>query len=63
MRKEISRRFQTALFPLRDRYAKLFCIPVNNYGGEKVEPCDPKVLAFCGSLSDFSLPTNPQCIL
>ena len=60
MPEEVCWRVQTGLFPLRDSASKLFCIPIDYDGGEQVESCDPKVLAFCGAVSDFALATNPQ---
>ena len=62
MREEVSWRVQLGLFALRDSYAKLFCIPEDDDGGEQVEPSDPEVLAFRVAVSDFALPTNPQGI-
>lgn len=60
MREKIVWRFQSSLFPLRDRDAELFCIPVNDDGRQQVQPCDPEVLAFCGTVPDFTLSTDTQ---
>jgi len=60
VREEVCWRVQPGLFPLRDSASKLFCIPIDYDGGEQVESCDPKVLAFCGAVSDFALATDPQ---
>jgi len=51
---------QPGLFPLRRREAELLGIPIDYDGGEQVEPCDAKMLAFCGSIPDFSLTADPQ---
>lgn len=63
MREKIGWCFQTGLFPLRDRDAELFCIPVYYDGGEQVQPGDTEVLTFSGAVADFSLSADPQGIL
>ncbi len=63
MREKVFWRVERCVFPLRNRDAKLPGIPVDDDGGQQIEACDPKVLTFCGSISDFSLPPDPQGIL
>ena len=60
MREEIFWRIQPGPFALRDSDAKLFCIPINDDGGEQVETGDAEVLAFGCTVADFALPTNSQ---
>ena len=41
---------QAGVFPLSDRFAKVVGIPVNDDGGERVEPGHAVVLAFAGAV-------------
>ena len=50
MREKISGCFQSGPFPLRDRDAELSWVPVNDDGRQQVQPCDAKVLTFCGTV-------------
>ena len=44
---------QAGRFPLSDRFAEMGGIPVNDDGGEEVEPSHAVVLAFSGAVVDF----------
>lgn len=38
----------------------MFCVPVNDDGGQQVQPSHPVVLALSGAVPDFTLTANPQ---
>ena len=46
---------QAGEFPLSDRFAEMGGIPVNDDGGEEVEPGHAVVLALAGAVADFAL--------
>ena len=50
---------QPDVFPLSDRFSEMGGIPVNDDGGEQVEP----VLALAGAVADFALASDPERIL
>ena len=46
-----------------DREAKLLGVPIDDDGGEQVQPCDAEMLALSCTVADFALATDPQCVL
>ena len=48
------------VFPLSDRFAELGGIPVNDDGGEQVEPGHAVVLALAGAVADFALAPDAE---
>ena len=49
--------------PLSDRFVEMGGIPVNDDGGEQVEPSHAVVLALAGAVADFALASGPQRVL
>ena len=54
---------QPGVFPLSDRFAEVGGIPVNDDGGEEVEPGHAVVLALAGAVADFTLASDPERVL
>ena len=54
---------QPGVFPLSDRFAEMGGIPVNDDGGEQVEPGHAVVLALAGAVADFALAPDPERVL
>ena len=54
---------QPGVFPLSDRFAEMGGIPVNDDGGEQVEPCHAVVLALAGAVADFAPAPNLEGVL
>ena len=54
---------EAGVFPLSDRFAEMGGIPVNDDGGEEVEPSHAVVLALAGAVADFALASDPQRVL
>ena len=54
---------QPGVFPLSDRFAEMGGIPVNDYGGEQVEPGHAVVLALAGAVADFAMAPDPERVL
>ncbi len=54
---------QPGVFPLSDRLVEMGSIPVNDGGGEQVEPSHAVVLALAGAVADFALASDPQRVL
>ena len=54
---------QPDVFPLSDRFSEMGGIPVNDDGGEQVEPSHAAVLALAGAVADFALASDPERIL
>ena len=54
---------QPGVFPLSDRFAEMGGIPVDDDGGEQVEPGHAVVLALAGAVADFALASDPECVL
>jgi len=46
-----------------DRKTELLGVPIDDDGGEQVQPCDAEMLALSCTVADFALPTDPQCVL
>ena len=51
------------MFPLSDRFAEMGGIPVNDDGGEQVEPGHAVVLALAGAVADFAMAPDPERVL
>ena len=51
---------QASVFSLSDRFVEMGGIPVNDDGGEQVEPSHAVVLALAGAVTDFALASDPQ---
>ena len=49
---------QPGVFPRSDRFAEMGGIPVNDDGGEQVEPGHAVVLALAGAVADFALASD-----
>ena len=54
---------QPGVFPLSDRFAEMGGIPVDDDGGEQVEPGHAVVLALAGAVADFALASDPERVL
>ena len=54
---------QVGVFPLSDRFAEMGGIPVNDDGGEQVEPGHAVVLALARAVADFALASDPERVL
>ena len=54
---------QPGVFPLSDRFAEMGGIPVNDDGGEQVEPGHAVVLALARAVADFALAPDPERVL
>ena len=54
---------QAGVFPLSDCFAELGGIPVNDDGGEQVEPSHAVVLALAGAVADFALAPDAERVL
>ena len=54
---------QAGVFPRSDRFAEMGGIPVNDDGGEQVEPCHAVVLAFAGAVADSALAPDAERVL
>ena len=48
------------MFPLFDRFVEMGGIPVNDDGGEEVEPSHAVVLALAGAIADFALAPDAE---
>ncbi len=51
------------MFPLPDRFAEIGGIPVNDDGGEQVEPGHAVMLALAGAVADFALAPDPEGVM
>ena len=54
---------QPGVFPLSDRLAEMGGFPVNDDGGEQVEPVHSVVLALAQAFADFAPAHDPECVL
>ena len=54
---------QPGVFPLSDRLAEMSGIPVDDDGGEQVEPGQAVVLALARAVADFALAPDPERVL
>ena len=54
---------RAGVFPLSDRFAEMGGIPVNDDGGEEIEPSHAVVLALAGAVAYFALASDPQRVL
>ena len=54
---------QPGVFPLSDRFAEMGGIPVNDDGGEQVEPGHAVVLALARAVADFALTPDAERVL
>ena len=54
---------QAGVFPLSDRFAEMVGIPVDDDGGEQVEPGHAVVLSLARAVADFALASDPECVL
>ena len=54
---------QAGVFPLSDRFAEMGGIPVNDDGGEQVEPGRAVALALAPAVADFALAFDPERVL
>ena len=54
---------QPGVFPLSDRFAKMGGIPVDDDGGEQVEPGHAVVLGLARAVADFALAPDPERVL
>ena len=54
---------QPGVFPLSDHFAEMGGIPVDDDGGEQVEPGHAVVLALAGAVADFALEPDPERVL
>lgn len=63
MRQEFRSTAQPLTFSLGNSLTNLICVPINDDGGEKVESRHSVMLTLGGSISDFTLTSDPQRIL
>ena len=63
MAQELGLDRQAGALPLSDRFAEMGSIPVNDDGGEQVEPGHAVVLALAGEVADFALASDPEGVL
>ena len=63
MGQELGLDHQPGVFPLSDRFAEMGGIPVDDDGGEQVEPGHAVVLALAGAVADFALETGPETLI
>ena len=54
---------QPGVLPLSDRFAEMGGIPVDDDGGEQVEPGHTVVLALARAVADFALAPDPERVL
>ena len=54
---------QAGVFPLSDHFAEMGGIPVNDDGGEQVEPGHAVVLALARAVADFALAPDADAFL
>ena len=54
---------QPGVLPLSDPFAEMGGIPVDDDGGEQVEPGHAVVLALARAVADFALAPDPECVL
>ena len=54
---------QAGVFPMSDRFAEMGGIPVNDDGGEQVEPGHAVMLSFAGAVADFALAPDAERVL
>jgi len=54
---------QAGVFPMSDRFAEMGGIPVNDDGGEQVEPGHAVVLSFAGAVAAFALAPDAKRVL
>ena len=54
---------QPGVFPRSDCFAEMGGIPVDDDGGEQVEPGHAVVLALAGAVADFALAPDPERVL
>ena len=63
MSQELGLDRQAGVFSLSDRFAEMGGIPVNDDGGERVEPGHAVVLGLAGAVADFALAPDPERVL
>ena len=63
MDEELGRYGQPGVFPLSDRFAEMGSIPVDDDGGEHVEPGHAVVLALARAVADFALSPDAERVL
>ena len=51
------------MFLLSERFVEMGDIPVNDDGGERVEPGHAAVLALAGAVADFALAPDPEGVM
>ncbi len=54
---------QARVLPLSDCFAEMGVNPVNDDGGEEVEPRHAVVLTLAGAVADFALASDPEHVL
>ena len=54
---------QPGVFPLYDRLSGMGGIPVNDDGGEQVEPGHAVALSLAGAVAYFPLAPDAECVL
>ena len=55
--------YRPGVFPMSDRFAEMGGIPVNDDGGEQVEPGHSVVLALARAVADFALAPDSERVL
>ena len=63
MGQELGLDCQAGVFPLFDRFVEMGGIPVNDDGGEEVEPSRAVALSLAGAVAAFVLASDPQRVL
>ena len=62
MRQKLWRAVKSGAFSCRNGLPEVLGVPVDDDGGEQVQPCHAVVLTFDGPISDFPLATDAQGI-
>ena len=57
---QVWRAVEAIAFSTGDGLAEVFGVPVDDDGGEQVQPCHAEVLGFGGAVADFALTANAQ---
>ena len=63
MRQKLWRAVKSGAFSCRNGLPEMLGVPVDDDGGEQVQPCHTKMLPFTCPVADFTLAANAQGIL
>ena len=60
VRQQVGGTVQTGLVTTGNGMAEMFGVPIDDDGGEQVQPGHPEVLSFAGAVADFALTADAQ---